>query len=341
MDLVTGAAGHLGNVLIRNLLARGTDVRALVLPGEALDSLQGMKIDIVEGNILNKDDLRKAMKGIDVVYHMAAFVAITLDKVDLMQEINVEGTRNVIEIAKEMGVRRLVYTSSIHALERPPMGTCICEDMAFDTVNPAGPYDRTKAQASVLVRQAAADGLDTVIVMPTGVIGPYDFNRSEMGEMILSWMEKKPSMTTDGRFDFVDVRDVAMGHILAAEKGRNGEIYLLSGECVDVPDLRAMVQEAAGIKTPRMHFPAWFALLVAPLAEQYYRITKTRPKLTRYSVETLLSNSQISSSKARAELGFTTRPLKESVLDTVRWWQINKRKIKPSLRLQTSGQTQQ
>ncbi len=332
MILVTGGAGHLGNVLVRALLEKGEKVRVLVLPGEDVSSLEGLDFETVEGNILDPVQLRKAMQGVDLVYHMAALVAITSDKYDLMYKVNVEGTRNVIEACREMGVRRLVYTSSIHALGRPDEGTTVDETVEFDQVNPAGAYDRTKAIASGLVQEAAKNGLDAVIVLPTGVIGPNDFRRSEMGEMLLAWMQQKPSISTDGAYDFVDVRDVAEGHILAASLGRSGEAYLLSGTQVTVRDYRRLVQDAAGIRSHEIRIPGWFVRLIAPLAEFFYKITRTRPRITKYAIETLQSNSCITCIKAETELGYHRRPLRETVADTVKWWREKGKRIKPSLR---------
>jgi dihydroflavonol-4-reductase len=127
MNLVTGGAGHLGNVLVRELLSRGEEVRVLILPGEDTESLDGLDVSLMEGNILDIGCLKKAMAGVENVFHLAALVSITEDKNHLLQSVNVEGTRNVIEAAKQMGVSKLVYTSSIHALERPPLGVCISE----------------------------------------------------------------------------------------------------------------------------------------------------------------------------------------------------------------------
>lgn len=332
MILVTGGAGHLGNVLVRALLDRGEKVRVLVLPGEDVSSLEGLDCEKVEGNVLDPDKLRLAMEGVDLVYHMAGLVGITLDQNDLMYKVNVEGTRNVIDACRAMGVRRMVYTSSIHALGRPMEGTIIDETIAFDQENPSGAYDRTKAIASALVQEAAKNGLETVIVLPTGVIGPCDFRRSEMGEMLLVWMQKTPSIAMDGAFDFVDVRDVAEGHILAAELGRSGEAYLLSGTRVTVRNYRQLVQQAAGIRSHEIWIPGWFVKFITPLAEFYYRITRTRPRITKYSIETLQSNSCITCLKAETELGYCRRPLRETVADTVKWWRENRKHIKPSLR---------
>ncbi|MFZ3070195.1 MAG: SDR family oxidoreductase [Anaerolineaceae bacterium] len=332
MILVTGAAGHLGNVLVRELLANGEKVRALVLPGEDIQSLENLDVEVFEGNILDQEKITKACEGVEMVYHLASLVAITEEMFDLMQLVNIEGTRNVIQAARQTGVKRMVYTSSIHALERPKPGVVIDERLAFDPNNPAGPYDRTKAAATLLVLEAVKTGLDAVIVCPTGVIGPYDFKRSEMGEMMLSWMKKRPSVSIQGKFDFVDVRDVALGHILAGEKGKPGETYLLSGEQITISTLRCLVQQAAGVDTQEIKFPARFAAFLAPLMEVYYRITKTRPKFTRYSVETLRSNSLISSLKAQRELGYRPRRLSDSIKDTVEWWLQNLHKTVSSLR---------
>ncbi len=332
MNLVTGAAGHIGNVLIRELTESGNKVRGLVLPGENVRSLDGLDLEIFEGNILDKPAMLRAMEGVDTVYHLASLVSITKDKIDLMRLVNIKGTQNVLEAAREAGVKKFIYTSSIHALERPAHGIVIDETLKFDSKNPAGPYDQTKAEASILAQKAAAEGLDVTIVCPTGVIGPFDFSRSEMGEMILSWMKKTPSLSLDATFDFVDIRDVAKGHILAAEKGRKGETYLLSGVDIKISHLRALVQQAMGIKTRAVIFPFWFAKAIAPTAEIWYKITRTRPRLTSYAIETLMSNSDISCAKAYQELGFVARPIEETVRDTVLWWKDNLSKTHSSLR---------
>lgn len=332
MILVTGASGHLGNVLVRELLSKGEKVRALVLPGEDCTSLEGLDVEKVEGDILNQPLLERIFAGAKIVYHMAALVSIEKGKEDLLGRINVDGTKNVIRAVRAAAVKRLVYTSSIHAIERPPAGEQITEKLNFDPHNPAGPYDSTKAEASIAVLDAVKEGLDAVIVCPTGVIGPYDYRRSEMGEMILTWMKRELHFTIDGFFDFVDVRDVVHGHILAAEKGRAGQVYILSGERIAVDKLRELVQNATHSRTPAIKIPIPLALFFANFAEFFYRITRQRPRFTHYSIETLISNSFISSEKAVRELGYHARSLSETVTDTVHWWLENRRRIRPSLR---------
>ena len=210
MILVTGATGHVGNVLVRELVRMNKKVRALLLPGEDRGPIRNLDMEIVEGDVLDIETLKEACRGVDTVYHLAGVISILPGVNETMWRVNVEGTRNIIDAAVHSGVKRLVYTSSIHALKRVPHGVVIDERLPFDPESPAGEYDRTKAAASVAVLEAVRErGLDAVIVCPTGIIGPYDYRRSEMGSLISSWMSKGMHFLIDGSFDFVDVRDVA------------------------------------------------------------------------------------------------------------------------------------
>lgn len=321
MILVTGATGHIGNVLVRELLAQGDRVRVLVLPGEDCSSLAGLDVQRVQGDILDYPSLRTAFWGVKVVYHLAGIISILPGQEALVQRVNVEGTRNVLRAAREAKVRRLVYTSSIHAITRPPMDVVIDETLPFDPGNPWGAYDRSKAEASLEVLQAAAEGLDAVIVCPTGVIGPHDYRMSEMGTLILSWMKHGLHLLIDGAYDFVDVRDVARGMITACRKGRTGEVYILSGEKIGLPRLLEWVQEITGSRAPRVKVPLRLAGFFARLAAIWYRVTRTKPHFTPYAVETVQSNANISHAKAQRELGYQPRALRQSVADTVAWWQ--------------------
>jgi dihydroflavonol-4-reductase len=325
MILVTGAAGHLGNVLVRELLADEKKIRALVLPGEDTGSLAGMDIEIVEGDVLDGSSLNAAMQGIDIVFHMAGIIAIMPGQDELMRRVNVQGTRNVVEAALQSGVKRLVYTSSIHALSRDWKGK-IDEQVPFDPSNPAGEYDRTKAEASVIVLDAVKRGLDAVIVCPTGVIGPHDYRGSEMGDLLRNFMRIKPHFMIEGAFDFVDVRDVAQGHIRAAEKGRTGEVYILSGWNIKFNQLKQMVQDFIGSHSPNIDVPQWAVKIAARMAPLYYKITRQTPTFTEYAMETVQGNSDVSCDKARRELGYSPRLMITTVGDTVRWWLARDRK---------------
>lgn len=320
MNLVTGATGHIGNVLVRLLMDRGEEVRAMILPGEDPTPLQDLDVEIIEADVLDFQSLLKAFDHIDVVYHLAGIISILPGKQPLVQAVNVLGTRNVIQAAHTTGVRRLVYTSSIHALKRVPHGILIDETVPFDPEHAISSYDSSKASASLEVLEAVQHGLDAVIVCPTGVIGPYDFRRSEMGQLILDCVEQKPMLYVDGAYDFVDVRDVAEGLILAGEKGRCGESYILSGERIEVPDIIKIVQEILGKRLFRLKIPIELANITAKITPLYYRLTHSKPRFTPYSLATIASNSVISHAKALLELGYHPRPLRESLQDTVKWF---------------------
>lgn len=321
MILVTGAAGHVGNVLVRELIQQGEQVRALVLPGEDCTSLEGLPVEKVEGNVLDPLSLASAFAGVDVVYHLAGIIAIMPGQDDLMRRVNIEGTRNVIRAALAAGTRRMVYTSSIHALQRPPEGTTIDESLLFDVSNPAGEYDRSKAAASLEVVKAVVENdLDAVIVCPTGIIGPYDYRRSETGDLIRSWLRGKINWMVEGFFDFVDVRDVARGHVLACQKGRRGATYILGGERVSLEWMWSIVRQAAGIPGRLIRVPTSLARVGAAFAPLYYRLANTPPKFTSYALETVHSNSQISHARAAQELGYAPRSLAQTLADTVAWW---------------------
>lgn len=320
MNLVTGATGHIGNVLVRLLLEHGEQVRAMIMPGEDPFPLRDLDVEIIEADVLDYQSLLKAFDHIDVVFHLAGIISILPGEQPLVQAVNVLGTRNVIQAAHEKGVHRLVYTSSIHALKRIPHGTAIDETVPFDPEHAISSYDSSKACASLEVLNAVHHGLDAVIVCPTGVIGPYDFRLSEMGQLILDCVEHKPMLYVDGAYDFVDVRDVAQGLLLAGDKGRSGESYILSGERMEVPNIIKIVQEILGERIFSLKIPIKLANFTANIAPYYYRLTHDKPRFTPYSLATIASNSVISHAKARLELGYFPRPLRDSLSDTVKWF---------------------
>ncbi len=324
MILVTGPTGHIGNVLIRQLLARGERVRALILPGENCGPLSGLDVECVEGNVLDPASLRAAFNGVEYVYHLAGIICILPGPNPLVDQVNVQGTENILAAARESGVKRVVYTSSIHAIQRARPGVLMDETLPFDPHNAAGCYDRSKALASLAVLEAVRAGLDAVIVCPTGVIGPHDYRRSEMGHLILTGIRSPIQFCVDGAYDFVDVRDIAAGLILACEKGRAGEVYILSGEHILLASMLSQVRALAGRRGPLINVPLWLARIGAAFTPLYCRLTGAPPQFTRYSLDVVIGNSTISSAKARRELGYAPRSLRESIADTVRWWLDNR-----------------
>ena len=320
MWLVTGATGHIGNVLVRKLLERGEKVRALILPGESRESISGLKVEAFEGDILNLDSVFESMRGIKGIFHLAGVISIMPGPNPFVRKVNVEGTKNILRAASEKKIK-LIYTSSIHAIQRVDASAgMIDESVPYDMNNPYGAYDRSKAEATLEVLNAARSGLEAVVACPTGVIGPYDFRGSMMGAVIHGAAVAKPTLYVDGAYDFVDVRDVVDGLIAAAEHGKRGESYILSGQKITVRYLLETVREITGKHFFQMKIPFDLAKFAAIFTPMYYRFANETPRFTPYSLEVLQSNSNISHAKATRELGYKPRPIFDSIRDAVKWF---------------------
>jgi dihydroflavonol-4-reductase len=323
MILVTGATGHIGNVLIRALLARGKKVRALVRPGPLPVSLTGLNVELVRGDVLERDSLRPAVHGIDLVYHLAARIRLLPGPDPETERVNLEGTRNLLAVLPGSRVRRLIYASSIYALRPPAGGGPLDESCPFDPGQARGVYDRSKAQASLEVQAAVDRGLEAVLVCPTAVIGPYDFQGSDAGRGIRYHLRPGLNFYVAGAYDFVDVRDVADGFIRAAEKGRPGAVYILGGERLSVRQVAQIVWEASGSWHVGIKVPTGLARLAAGILPFYAHLTGSTPLFTPYALEALASNSVIRHTRAEVELGYLPRPARLAVLAAVRWFQIS------------------
>jgi len=321
MILVTGGTGHIGNVLVRELLERGERLRVLVRPGITPLALEGLDVELFPGDIMDPDSLVRALHDVSLVYHLAARINLATGADPETEHVNLDGTRNLLAALRWSGTPRLVYASSIYALRKPPDGSPIDETQPFDTLYCQGAYDHSKACASLAVQQAVAEGLDAVIVCPTAVTGPYDFHDSEAGRAIRMYMRPGLKFYVPGAYDFLDVRDAAQGFILAARKGRRGETYILSGERLTVREVTQTVWAATGGWHVGLEVPLWLAYWVADLMPLYNNLTGTKPLFTAYSLDAISSNSHISHAKATRELGFQPRPARQAVKDAVRWFQ--------------------
>ncbi len=190
----------------------------------------------------------------------------------------------------------------------------------FDPDRTIGDYGKSKALAAREVLKGIKRGLNAVIVCPTGVTGPYDYKVSEMGQLITYFLKKKLKVYVAGSYDFVDVRDVVKGHILAGQKGESGQTYILSGERITVAELLSTLEDITGVKAPSLRLPRRLARAAGVLVSPYYWLTKVKPLFTAYSIDVLASNSLVSSEKARRELGYSSRPVKESIKDAIEWF---------------------
>ncbi|NVB37108.1 SDR family oxidoreductase [Pseudenhygromyxa sp. WMMC2535] len=316
--VVTGASGHVGGNLVRALVAAGREVRVLVR--EDTRALEGVAVERVRGDVRDPDSLRAAFEGAQVVFHLAALISIVGDQGGLVTQTNVEGPRNVARACLDCGVPRLVHTSSIHAFNLRSREGQIDEAGPRSSGSRFNPYDRSKAAGEVEIRKAIDQGLDAVIVNPTGVIGPLDYKLSRMGEVFLQLSQRKLPSLIDGGFNWVDVRDVVAGLLAAETKGRRGESYILGGRWASVGELANIAESVTGVRVPRMTSPMWLAQVGAPFMEAWAKLTKTTPLYTAEALEALRANPRVSIAKAERELGYAPRPLEDSVRDIYTWF---------------------
>ncbi|MCU0370921.1 MAG: NAD-dependent epimerase/dehydratase family protein, partial [Bacteroidales bacterium] len=234
---VTGANGHVGANLCRALLSEGHHVKGLV--HNSKDAISDLDIELVHGSINDPDTLRKLFKGCEIVFHLAAIISIDGQKEKLL-EVNYEGTKNLINILKENGVRRLIHFSSIHSLRHFPLHEPMDETRPLVTDGPTW-YEITKARAEEMVLEASSKGLDAIVINPTAIVGPNDFKPSLVGTVLIKLYNNSLPALVPGGYNWVDVRDVVQGAMAAMDKGRKGERYILGGKWVSVRDLALTV----------------------------------------------------------------------------------------------------
>ncbi|MCB2222987.1 MAG: NAD-dependent epimerase/dehydratase family protein [Actinobacteria bacterium] len=319
--VITGASGHLGVSLIRALVERGTAVRAVVHRNAA--PLEGLGVEVVRGDVLDPASLREAFDGAAAVYHLAAVISITGDPDGTVARVNVEGAANAAAAARDARVGRFVHCSSIHAFDLAAGAPVVDESSPRvphgSRRHPA--YDRSKADGERRVREEIAAGLDGVIVHPTSIIGPDDHEPSRMGRFFLGLRDRTLPALVRGAFDFVDVRDVAAAMVAAAARGRRGRSYILGGRTRTVAEMAALARQIAGVRPPRLVLPRGVARLGLPFIAAAAKVRKVEPLYTAESLDALALRSRIDHGLAARELGFTARPLEDTVRDIYRWFE--------------------
>ena len=322
--IVTGASGFLGNNIIRMLEHDdNAEVRAFVLNGESISSLNNLKCSIYYGDVTKADTLNSVFDGCDgaeiFVIHCAAVVYIKSKYNSRVYDVNVNGTKNIVDKVLEYNAK-LIYVSSVHAIPEKSDGDLISEVSIFNPDDVVGLYAKTKAEAARYVMDSVKDkGLNACIVHPSGILGPYDFSNSHLTALVREIVRGKLPMCVKGGYDFVDVRDVAKGIIMACDKGKMGECYIMSGEFVSIKKLADLVCDVVGKKRIKVVLPIMIAKIVAPFYEMYYNVKGKTPLFTKYSLYTLSSNSNFSNEKAKRDLGFVTRDITDTVKDMVMW----------------------
>ena len=320
--LVTGASGLVGANLVRSLVEQGRNVRAMV--HEDHRALDGLDVETISADVRDQQTLGRAMDGVEVVYHLAGSISLEMDSRPEMMAINAVGTHNIVAACLESKVRRLVHFSSIHAFAPGPGDALVDETCPLAQARDleCGVYGITKAEGERVVQAAVAAGLDAVIVNPTAILGPFDFQVSALGEVLLALARGKlPALVADASYDFVDVRDVVNAALAAESRGRRGEHYLLPGTRLSLVELARLWAEACGRPAPRWAAPMWLARVGAQFAPPLARLRGRRPLFTSESLCVLRDRHPISGRKAESELGHRPRPLAETLRDTFAWMQ--------------------
>jgi dihydroflavonol-4-reductase len=318
--VVTGASGHIGANLVRALIDRGERVR--VVAHRNTVPFDGLDVEVVRGDVLDGDSLVRAFRGGNILYHLAAVISIEGDPHGMVHRVNVKGALNAAQAALTVGVRRMVHCSSVHAFDMHTGAGVIDESSARvpEMSRSHAAYDASKADGERQVRSLIEKGLDAVIVHPTGVIGPRDFEPSRMGHFFLRLQQRSLPSLVRGGFDFVDVGDVVSGLLAAAERGGTGESYLLSGHSHKISDLARMAEDVTGVRGPRLTVPMWLARAGVPVIRGAARITGSHPLYTAESLAALRSSPRIDRSKAARDLGYAAGPIAGSVAEVYRWF---------------------
>ena len=316
--IITGANGHLGGTIVRMLNGRPVQVRGLVF-GDKKKQDTG-SIHYYSGDVREPETLRPLFEGCEdmetIVIHTAGIIDISNHVSPELYDVNVNGTKNILALCREYPVKRLVYVSSVHAIPEQKRGNVTGEIRDFSPDAVVGGYAKTKAEATREVRRAAQEGLDAVVVHPSGILGPYDRSGNHLVQMVAEYLHGTLPACVKGGYDFVDVRDVAEGCLLAAEKGRKGECYILSDRYCEIREGLEIAGAVSGKKKLPV-LPLWMAKMAAPFIQLHARRKKRRPLYTAYSLHVLGTGERFSHKKATEELGYHPRDLKVTIRDMV------------------------
>lgn len=324
LTFVTGGTGFIGGAVVRSLLAGGHQVRALVRPGSNTRQLDGLPVEIITGDLGDENALRKGMAGCQWVFHLAALYAFWGYSWENFLEVNVEGTRRLLRLAWEAGVQRIIYTSSIAALGFTPDGSPADEDTPVAYSDMVGMYKRSKYLAEQVALELARQGAPVVIVNPAAPVGLGDHKPTRTGQMILDFLNGRMPAYVDTGLTIVDVEDVAAGHLLAAEKGRLGERYILGGENLTLKQVLDLLAEVSGKPQVKLRIPRFIAMGWAYLDVGLSRLMPGRiPTATPDAVRVSRHREYYSSAKAVRELGFPKTPARDALRKAVDWYKAN------------------
>ena len=324
--LITGATGFIGNHVTRLCLEKGDDVRVMVMPGEDRSPLNGMDVEFVEGNLLDLPSLSRAVQGVEQLYHLAALFAIWTKDPDLHYKINIDGARAMMLAARDAGVQKIVFTSSVAAIGIVGNGGWATEETPFNGWAWGSEYIMSKFISHQMVKGMVSDGLPVTMVMPGLPFGPGDRAPTPTGTMIVRTLKGQMKNYWDGGVCAVDVRDVAAGHVLAMEKGRIGQSYALTNKEGNMTnkEILTLIGNVAGVANVAKNEVAGKTMLrVARVVEAWSKLTGMAPMTTYKNTVYVLQHGYVDSSKAIEELGLPQTPIETAVADSVKWFRDN------------------
>jgi dihydroflavonol-4-reductase len=321
--LVTGATGFVGAAVARALLGAQWQVRVLARRSSDRRNLQSLDVEVAEGDLADPDSLQRAAQGCEGLFHVAADYRLGARDPAELYRANVEGTRNILRAAQRSGVQRIVYTSSVATIGIPADGTPGDEQSANSLENMIGHYKRSKYLAEEVVREAAQGGLSVVIVSPSTPVGPGDVKPTPTGLLVLDAAAGRMPAYVDTGLNIVHVDDVAAGQLLAYERGRAGERYILGGQDMSLREILEMIARLEGRNPPRIRLPYGVVLPIAYLAEGFARLSGSSGRITLEGVRMSRKKMFFSSAKAVRELGYRWRPPVQAFEDAIRWFRDN------------------
>jgi dihydroflavonol-4-reductase len=324
LAFVTGATGFVGSHVARALGERGADLRFLVRSSSDLRNILELKAERVTGDLRNPASLKRAVAGCDVVFHVAADYRLWVRDPDEMYRSNVEGTRGILQAARETGVRRVVYTSSVATMGFTSSGDVADERSPVCLANMIGHYKRSKFMAEQVAIEAGKSGMDVVVVNPTTPVGERDIKPTPTGRIVVDFLKKKFPAYVDTGLNLVDVAECARGHVAALEKGRSGERYILGGENLTLKQILDKLAVITGLPSPKIRVPYVVALATGAVDQVVTGyIRKREPRATIDAVRMGRKKMFVSSSKAERELGWQTVPVDGALRRAVEWFQAN------------------
>lgn len=320
--LVTGATGFVGSAVVRKALDRGLKVRALVRPNSPRTNLEGLDCEIVTGDMRDSPSLARATAGVRYLFHVAADYRLWARDPGEIVRNNRDGTRAVMQAAREAGVERIVYTSSVATLKPRDDGSDADEADRADVSSAIGAYKKSKVAAERVVEEMIVQGLPAVIVSPSTPIGPRDIRPTPTGRILVEAANGRMPAYVETGLNLVHVDDVADGHMLALEKGRIGENYILGGHNVMLKDMLSEITHLVGRKAPRVQLPRAPLFPLAYISELLARITGSEPMLTVDALKMAKHKMFFASAKAKRDLGYSVRPWRLAVADAVNWYKV-------------------